>query len=289
MSFDRRWLEDKGSEDSHGRTLWALGVCARDDLSPSRRAWATGLFLRALAPVQDFTSPRAWAFSLLALDAYCACTPQDFVALRLRALLADQLLAILTAVETPDWIWFEDVLGYDNARLPQALIATGLATGARRYVTAGLRTLRWLTRLQTASTGLFRPVGTSSFGAIRSRPHAFDQQPVEAAATIAACRAAWRVDPGDFWPREAQRAFDWFLGGNDLSQPLADPETGSCRDGLHPDRVNENRGAESVLSYLLALTDMRALTHAASERPLATSRLEMDPAQRPIPFTATLN
>ena len=243
MGFNRIWLEDKGSEDSHGRTLWALGECARKDASPSRRRWATALFAQALPAAKNFLSPRASAFTLLGLDAYCTAVPDDRHAREIRHILADRLMSGLKSVETPDWLWFEESLAYDNARLPQALIVTGMATQTPGYVDAGLRSLRWLMSQQTASTGCFRPVGTASFGEIRTSPRAFDQQPVEATATIAACLSAWRADDDAEWKTIATRVFSWFLGSNDLSVTLVDPETGSCRDGLHPDRANENRGA----------------------------------------------
>ncbi len=126
----------------------------------------------------------------------------------------------------------------------------------------GLRSLRWLMTLQTTTAGLFRPVGSESFGDKRKPPRAFDQQPLEAAATISACLAAWRADGDAEWKADAARAFAWFLGSNDLSVPLVDLETGSCRDGLHPDRANENRGGESVVSYLLGLAEIRQLARA---------------------------
>jgi len=268
MSFDRRWLEDKGSEDSHGRTLWALAECARGDANTSRRRWAAALFKTALPAVDGFSSPRAWAFTLLGLDAYCTLVGGDSAASRMRRILADRLMTLLAAVETKDWVWFEELLAYDNARLPQALIQTGLTTQTPRYVEAGLRALRWLIALQTSSTGCFRPVGTKSFGQIRQKPEAFDQQPVEAAATISACLTALQVDnaPDDNkeWPGEALRAFNWFLGENDLQTALIDPETGHCADGLHPDRPNENKGAESVLSYLLGQVDIRRFKRTAA-------------------------
>ena len=261
MSYDRRWLEDRGSEDSHGRTLWALGESARCDASLTRRAWAAKLFAEALPIAVSFGSPRAWAFTLLGLDAYCAIVP-DPAAIRLRRNLAARLTAILAIVESDGWAWFEDGLAYDNARLPQALIATGIALRESSYVAAGLRTLAWLATMQKSPAGQFRPVGTAGFGTLRMPPSVFDQQPVEAAAMISACRVAWHADGDMAWLTEAQLAFSWFLGENDLSQPLVDMETGSCRDGLHADRRNENRGAESVLSYLLGLTEIRALGRA---------------------------
>src|SRR5882762_2086014 len=170
MGFGRTWLEDKGSEDSHGRTLWALGECARSDASPSRRRWASALFAEALPTVASFGSPRASAFTLLGLNAYCAVVPDDRYACELRHALADELMFGLALAETPDWQWFEEVLAYDNARLPQALIVTGLATRTPAYVDAGTRTLRWLMTRQTALAGHFRPVGTENFGKLRTAP-----------------------------------------------------------------------------------------------------------------------
>jgi glycosyltransferase involved in cell wall biosynthesis len=261
MSFDRRWLEDKGSEDSHGRTLWALGECARVDANLSRRTWAKSLFAEALPATKDFRSPRAWAFTLLGLDAYHAAAPKDFRAGLMRALLADRLMAILSLVETEDWVWFEEGLAYDNARLAQALIVTGIAMGVPAYIEAGLKSMRWLMTLQTAPAGYFRPVGNESFGEQRRQPRVFDQQPLEATATISACAAAWRAEGEDPWKAHIMRVFGWFLGDNDLGLPLVDVETGGCRDGLQPDHANENRGGESVVCYLLSLAEIRQLAH----------------------------
>jgi len=265
MGFNRTWLEDFGSEDSHARTLWALGECARSDSSPSRRRWAASLFAEALPTAEAFRSPRAWGFTLLGLDAYCAVVPNDLHARDVRPVLADRLMTILATVETPDWVWFEAGLAYDNARLPQALMLTGMATHTSAYVDAGLKSLHWLMTQQTTPAGHFRPVGTAGFGEQRQRPRAFDQQPVEATATIAACLAAWRADGDAEWKAIAARVFAWFLGSNDLSIALVDPATGSCCDGLHPDRANENLGGESVLSYLLSLAEIRQLARSNIE------------------------
>jgi hypothetical protein len=266
MGFDRRWLEDAGSEDSHGRTLWALGICARESTDPSRRAWASDLFSAALPTSRGFTSPRAWAFTLLGLDGYCAAAPADASASRMRGDLAGRLLALLNAVRTPDWLWFEDGLAYDNARLPQALLVTGHSLRSRDMTAAGLESLAWLAAQQTSPSGQFRPVGSQSFGDRRMPPRPFDQQPLESAATIAACRAAITSDVDSRWIETAQRAFEWYHGANDLGVPLVDRLDGSCRDGLHPDRANENRGAESVVSYLLACLDMRRLASVTASR-----------------------
>ncbi|HEY4212413.1 MAG TPA: glycosyltransferase family 4 protein [Steroidobacteraceae bacterium] len=266
MSFDRRWLEEVGSEDSHARALWALGECTRSDASPSRRNWAASLFAEASPAAGDFSSPRAWAFTLLGLDGYCEIFPDDSSARELRHRLAERLMSNLSSAETPEWVWFERGLSYENARLSQALIVTGVAVGMPSYITAGLRTLRWLTTLQTTSVGFFRPVGSQGFGEQMGPPREFDQQPVEAAAAISACRAAMRVGNDPAWKAEALRAFAWFLGDNDLSMPLADVATGSCCDGLHPDRVNQNRGGESVVSFLLGLAEIRQTHRSGSGR-----------------------
>jgi glycosyltransferase involved in cell wall biosynthesis len=266
MSFDRRWLEDFGSEDCHGRTLWALGECACRDASESRRTWAASLFAQALPAVERFSSPRAWAFTLLGLEAYCGVLAKDTHAQELRRLLADRLMSLISSVETSDWVWFEDGLAYDNARLPQALITTGMAISAPGYITAGLRSLRWLMTLQTSEEGVFRPIGSASFGDKRTRPRPFDQQPLEATASISACIAAWHADGDVKWKDDAGRAFAWFLGKNDLLSPLVDVETGSCRDGLHPDRANQNRGGESVVCYLLGLAEIRQLARMTGNR-----------------------
>jgi hypothetical protein len=265
LGFDRRWLEDLGSEDSHGRTLWALGECARGGRTASLCRWASALFAEALPSAECFTSPRAWSFTLLGLDAFCSVAVQNSDAKRVRHVLADRLMSLLASCEGRDWEWFEDVLAYDNARLSQALIVTGGATRTHSYVGAGLRTLRWLMRLQTTTAGHFRPVGSQSFGVARGAPQRFDQQPLEAAATISACLAASSAEPDASWEVDAGRAFAWFLGSNDLSLPLVDVETGSCRDGLHPDRANENRGGESAVSYLLSLAEMRAAAAISDE------------------------
>jgi glycosyltransferase involved in cell wall biosynthesis len=259
MSFDRRWLEESGSEDSHGRTLWALGVCAVRDTDASRREWAANLFAKAVPIVERFRSPRACAFTLLGLGAIASDGTVHPDLLRMQRVLANKLQAIFLAVETPDWVWFEEGLSYDNARLCQAMIVTGLALKDDQYIDIGLRSLRWLTKVQTSPAGNFRPVGSESFGDQRKPPKRFDQQPLEAAAMISACAAAFQADAEPSWDTEAMRAFNWFMGQNDLGLSLVDVANGSCCDGLHPDRRNENRGGESVVSYLLALFEVRQI------------------------------
>lgn len=268
MGFSRQWLEPKGSQDSHGRTLWALGEAARSDPHPARRHWARGLFRQALPTAATFPATRAQVFTLLGLEAWRDVAPDDQEANTWRDRMGGHLLALFKSNATPDWCWFEDGLSYDNPRLCQALILTGQASGSACLVDAGLRSLRWLAGMQTSPEGRFRPVGSESFGDKRQRPRIFDQQPLEAAAMVAACEAAFQVEDDPLWLEEAARAFAWFEGSNDQNQPMVD-EDGGCRDGLRPDGLNQNRGGESVLSYLLALIDMRRMAAVAAEQPIA--------------------
>jgi glycosyltransferase involved in cell wall biosynthesis len=256
MSFDRRWLEPQGSEDSHGRTLWALGVCALSDNDRPRRRWASALFARAISTVLGFHSPRAWAFALIGLDAYCRANPDDRRSRVIRLQLAERLVELERRVSAGDRHWFEEGLSYENARIPQALILTGIATGTAQFVDIGLKSLRWLMTQQSGENGQFRPVGTDGFFDRDEAPKLFDQQPVEATATISACLAAHEATTDKSWLETAIRTFNWFTGSNDHGVSLIDPETGSCRDGLHPDRPNENRGAESVLCYLISCAEI---------------------------------
>jgi hypothetical protein len=176
--------------------------------------------------------------------------------------LTGQLFDLLEREEHVNWSWFEDVLAYDNARLPQALLTAGHAHKHQNHIEAGVRSLNWLLELQ-GETGLFRPVGSDSFGAPHARPEPFDQQPLEVAATVAACRIAYEINAAPRYLADANRAWRWLLGDNDLGLALLDPKTGRCSDGLHPDRVNANCGAESVVSALLAAADMNALQEAS--------------------------
>jgi glycosyltransferase involved in cell wall biosynthesis len=262
MSFDRHWLEEQGSEDSHGRALWALGAAVGRTRSENLRSWSAPLFESALPAVYSFTSPRAWAFAILGLHEYLRSFEGDLLAARAREELAGRLLGLWDSVSSDDWAWFEDTVGYDNARLSHALILTGRWTGQSRLREIGLRSLRWLMENQRGERGCFRPVGSNGFWQRGGRPAEYDQQPIEAAAAVGACVEAFNTTGDEHWRHEAQRAFDWFLGSNDLSELLYDFSTGGCRDGLHASRLNMNEGAESTLSFLMALAEMKALANA---------------------------
>ena len=270
LGYDRRWLEDVGSEDSHGRALWALGSVLGRSQDAGLRGAAGRLFEAAVPAALTFSSPRAWAFSVLGLQAYLDWFPGDRVIQGIRNALANRLLDIYDRCRSDQWHWFEERLSYSNARLPQALILTGWRSNNKRMVEAGIESLEWLvTAQQGGDSEIFVPIGSNGFFARGAKKARFDQQPVEACATVSACQEVYRLTRDSHWQTEAQRAFRWFLGKNDLLAPLYDPITGGCRDGLHPDRVNENQGAESTISFLMALLEMRA-AEAASLNQLYT-------------------
>lgn len=257
LSYDRRWLDKVGSEDCHGRALWALGTILGRSTDNGLRGSAARLFDLALPAVGNFTSLRAWAYALLGVNEYLRCFSGDRAAQNARDDLIERILNCLRNSSVDGWPWFEDILAYCNARVPHALLVSGRALSRQDLLNAGLRTLAWLMDVQNSEDDYFIPIGSNGFyrrGKDRAR---FDQQPVEAHTTVSACLEAWHITQDNYWIEQAQKAFEWFLGRNDLGLPLYDPATGGCRDGLHPDRVNQNEGAESTLSFLIALEEMR--------------------------------
>jgi glycosyltransferase involved in cell wall biosynthesis len=257
MTYSRTWLEEQGSEDSHGRAVWALGTVVGCSANPGRHSLAGELFHAALPAVSAFSSPRAWAFTLLGIEQYLRVFEGDRNVQAAGRELAERLLALFQRNNDRDWPWCEDSVTYCNARLPQALIASASWMGEPDMAATGLRSLEWLLSIQQTAEGYFAPIGTNGFFERGMVPAAFDQQPVEASATVSACMLAFRTTGDHRWVEHARRAFTWFLGQNQLRQSLYQPLSGGCRDALHDDRINENEGAESTLSFLLALMDMR--------------------------------
>ena len=260
LGYDHQWLEEQGSEDSHGRALWALGTLLGRSGNPGLRGAAGRLFEFSVPAVVEFHSPRACAYALLGIQEYLHSYAGDRDAQRVRSALGQRLLDMYESVHRPEWKWFEDVVAYGNSRLPQALLLAGSACGNEPMISAGLDSLEWLMETQRCpANGHFVPIGSEGFYRQGGEQARFDQQPVEAAGAVSACLQAYRVTGDDRWRVDAWSAFNWFLGDNDLQLPLYDSATGGCRDGLHPDRANQNQGAESTLSFLMALLEMSSL------------------------------
>ncbi len=259
MDYGHNWLEQSGSDDSHGRALWALGTVLGRSNTPALQRIAGWLFEQALPAILEMTSPRAWAFAILGIQEYLRRYDGDRRAAQVRDELAGRLLGLYQASRADDWRWFEDGLSYCNAVLPHALLLCGQAMPNQDMSDAGFESLLWLAELQrsTPGGGHFVPIGSNGFyrrGGERAR---FDQQAIEARSMVSAGLEAYRLSGDERWRREVRRAFEWFLGRNDLNLPLYDPDTGGCHDGLHPDRLNENEGAESTLAFLQALLELR--------------------------------
>ncbi|KTE76568.1 glycosyltransferase family 4 protein [Sphingopyxis sp. A083] len=257
MGFGGNWLEDVGSEDSCGRTLWALGATARDARDPGLRQWALELFERTAASALDFGSPRAIAFAMLGADFVLAGHPEHDLANRLLRSGADRLNALYGAAARPDWQWFEPVLAYDNCRLPEAMLRAGVRLERADVTACGVATLRWINDLQIAPHGHYRPIGSDCFGQAYALPRPFDQQPLEVWAAIDAASAAYDVTGDDIWLAHARRAYEWFTGANDRGVIVGDVLTGTSKDGINPRGLNLNEGAESVLAYQHATYSIR--------------------------------
>lgn len=259
LSFQRSWLEDCGSDDSHGRTIWALGTVLGKSKNMSLQNAAGRLFEQALPAVTSMTSPRAWAYSVMGIAEYLQRFNGDSHAVRILTDLGDRLLASYKVSRTDDWFGFENSLSYCNATLPHALLICGNANSNTDATQCGLESLKWLVNLQKSDPpgGHFTPIGSNGFYTKGGERAKFDQQPIEAQTIVSACLEAYRITGDEYWRKEARCAFDWFLGRNDLNLSIYDPNTGGCRDGLHSDRTNENRGAESTLAFLQSLLEIR--------------------------------
>jgi len=264
MSYDRRWLEESGSDDCQGRAIWALGLCVCRSKRRDFQMWAAQLFEEILPVVNDLRSPRAWAFTLLGINEYChELTGARFVS-QIRETIINRLIELFDNVASDDWVWFEESLTYNNAVMPHALIRSGQETDDKHTVDIGLKALRWLIEVQTAEKGHFCPIGTEGFYHRGKEKARYDQQPIEAYAVSSACLSAYQITRDVYWQDKGRKAFEWFLGRNDLELNLYNPETGGCHDGLHMDRLNQNQGAESTLAFLLALAGRHSVQNEVS-------------------------
>ena len=262
LSYDRNWPEQEGSEDSHGRSLWALGLATANAPNTSILSLAVRLFGEALQPTEQFTSLRAIAFTVIGIHAYLEKFPGDASARRTREVLAEKLLDHFNGSAGDDWPWFEQEATYANARLPHALILSAQWIPNQEMGDIGLRALDWLLKVQTAEDGHLSIIGNHGWYPRGGQRAPFDQQPIEAMGLIEACAEACIWTREEYWMRHARRCLDWFLGRNDLNAPLYDFKTGGCCDGLQPDGPNRNQGAESTLAWLISLISLLKLIGA---------------------------
>jgi glycosyltransferase involved in cell wall biosynthesis len=256
MAYNRTWLEEVGSEDSHGRSLWALGTVLGQSNNTGLLGMASRLFEMAIASPVDFPSPRSWAFTLLGTQRYLERFPGDRAVALVQDTLAEKLMQAFKINQAQEWPWLEDIVTYCNPVLPQALIRYGLSSENNEAIEIGLNSLEWLMKIQLSKQGWIMPIGSRGFYKRGSEIVYFDQQPVEVYSMISACLDAYRVTRELRWYHMADQAFEWFLGRNALGIPVYDEQSGGCRDGLHIDRLNENQGAESTLAFIQSMIEM---------------------------------
>ena len=259
MGYDRRWLDEEGTEDCHARAIWGLGMAVALSKLESFTAVALNVFKRALPVMTHFSSPRAWAFGLVGIHAYLRRFSGDSEVRRVRATIAQKLFDLYRANATDDWPWIENTVNYANAKIPQALLLSGRWLHKTDMIEAGLSSLEWLVRIQTDPKGHFAPIGNHGWFSRDGSRARFDQQPLEAQNMIEGSIEAYKITGDRKWIAEARRCFDWFLGRNDMNAPLYDYSTGGCRDGLTGDGANQNQGAESTLAWLLSVLNMHLL------------------------------
>jgi hypothetical protein len=252
MSYSRNRQEEVGSEDSHGRSIWALGVAVDLASHDSMRALASRLVLAALPVVETFTAPRASAFSIIGLHHYLQYYAGDTRARRARNRLAQRLYEQFKANSVAEWPWLEDSVTYDNAKLPHALLLAGAAMQDAGMIEQGLTSLAWLVAQQVDDHGTVSLIGNDGWLLRSGERVRFDQQPVEAMALVEACAAAWRITHDNVWIERARTLLAWFTGANEIGICMIDPETGGCSDGLHTAGANLNQGAESTLAWIIA-------------------------------------
>ena len=266
LSYDRRWLDEDGGDECNGLALWGLGVAAAFGEEPGLAAVAARLFDAALPSARSFTCLRAMSLAIAGIQEYLRRFSGDVEVRRLREELADAIVEKFKRNATDDWYWAEDTVRHFNARLPQALVFAGQWIQRPDMVEVGLKALSFLIAIQKTPEGHFQPVGTNGWFRKGGDKALFDQHPGEAQTTLSACLEAWHVTRDRRWLDEARMCYEWFLGRNDLGVSIYDHSSGGCRDGLHPDRVNQNEGAQATLAWLLsaiAMEDVKAEEAAA--------------------------
>lgn len=250
MSFDQIFLDDEGSEDCLGRTLWGCGFALSTDIHSNVKKVAKQLFDDAVRWLPTIGSLRAISYALLGCYYYLKAHPDSALSDHIES-MADRICAMYRQNSTREWRWFDQFLTYSNAVPPRALLLCYDALKKEEYLAVGLETLDFLTE-HTVIDGILQPVGCNGWY-MRGQERAwFDQQPVDPMGSVLCYLTAYDVTRDKKYLELACISFDWFFGKNAIGEWLYDPVTGGCYDALTPSGPNFNQGAESTISCLLA-------------------------------------
>ena len=256
LSYKREWNEEIGSECSHGRTIWSLGVLYGNNLFIDFADVALMMIKKLLPKTIEFEYPRSWAFVLMGILNILDKNPNDEFFMQYLLSFTEKILNRYNEYSCKSWQWFENELTYFNAKIPHALLCSGAFLNSKDKIEIGLNTLRWLSDIQISNDNYFLPIGNKGFYKKNGKRAIYDQQPIEAYSIISASLKAYEITMDKIWLKYIKRAFNWFLGENSLGLPIYDSNNGGCRDGLCSDGVNHNQGAESNLSYILAACEI---------------------------------
>jgi hypothetical protein len=247
MGYDRRFLEKRGSEDSFGRCICSLGYTVSCEALPdSIRQAVQKLLFKTYQSCSSLSFLKGKAYALAGLLLW-----GDPAGLPGAEMLTESIVDTYAQCRREDWRWFEDQMTYCSGILPFSLLLSCRRTRRKNTAGVALESLDFLLSV-TIRDGIFHPIGCKGWYPKGGSPAEFDEQPVEACSTMLACLAAYRETGDSKYRDSAARCYHWYLGDNSLRQPLIDPETGGCRDGLIKGGVNCNEGAESIVCWLIA-------------------------------------
>lgn len=264
MNYDKTCPEEKGSEDSFGRTIMALGYLIRENSSSSLAKTGEEIFVKALPHIDKLVSIRGMANSIIGLCQFIRFNYPDDLNKEIVVRLANKMTRMYAAGKTGSWHWFEPVLAYDNAILPLALLHAYELTKNEEYLSIAMESMNFL-ESKVFFKGILRPVGNQGWCKKHGKPAQFDQQGIDAMAMVLYYRQAFRITKDQTYLSRMVDSYQWFTGTNDLGLSLYDPVTGGCSDGLHSEGINFNQGAESTLAYWISYMVVAAtMTKSAS-------------------------
>jgi len=258
LGYDRRFLDDVGSDDSLGRTLWACGYVINSNLDEEKKLLAKEVFDKALPHALTSTSPRTKAFAVLGLNQYQRTFSKDQALSQKIIKLIEPLLKLYKKTSSDEWRWFETYLTYSNGRLPQALFEAYDLIKDKDYLQVAKDSFNFILKVQIRN-GIFAPIGNNGWYKKGGLKALYDQQSVEASCMVETALAGFRATHNSNFRTVAQTIFTWFLGKNTKELWVYNPNTGSCHDGITPEGLNLNQGAESTVTYLLARLDLEKI------------------------------